>query len=370
LEPHESSRVLLFCILGNLLVQILFGTIVGAFLEGASENLTTTVSIIGSLMIQGAYLFVYFWFVPHSNLTCRYRYKRKVSPFTIVLSVLAGVLLLAALFLPTLWTDVLLDLTGFSPEGLTFTTPLNIVLGVLVLVISAPIVEELVFRGAVLSGTTRGGVVKGVFLAALAFSLSHMNPAQTFYQFFVGVVCGFIVAFSGSLAAGAVMHAVNNLLALLLQLTPLGTVLEGMVAYLTATPWLAAVATIGALVVFGGLLTGVLYLLYRKREKEPEEDEATSETEQAVEAEPETVVLDPFGDPAATDLDPFGDPVVKPPEPAGRPKPPLTNAEIGVLTKAIQEEHKKRLDRIHFFGALGLSALVWVMVFVASVMAA
>ncbi len=113
----------------------------------------------------------------------------------------------------------LLDKIGLNYNGLSLPlgTPIQIILSVVIVGLLPPLVEELVFRGVILSSISRfsqGGII---LLSGLLFSLFHQNPAQTIYQFITGVIFTFIVLKSGSILPSIIMHAFNNVFIILIN---------------------------------------------------------------------------------------------------------------------------------------------------------
>ena len=87
--------------------------------------------------------------------------------------------------------------------------------GYLAVCIFAPLVEELVFRGAILrvllEGTSRHWVA--IFISSVMFALAHFNPAQMPHAFCLGLLLGWMYYRTGSIVPGVVLHWVNNTLA-------------------------------------------------------------------------------------------------------------------------------------------------------------
>ncbi len=73
-----------------------------------------------------------------------------------------------------------------------------------------PVVEELVFRGILLSYLRRYGNIFGVVASALAFGIAHSSPTQSIYAFVFGVMSAFFVVITGNLKTGVLLHALNN----------------------------------------------------------------------------------------------------------------------------------------------------------------
>jgi membrane protease YdiL (CAAX protease family) len=92
-----------------------------------------------------------------------------------------------------------------------FDSNLGVWGGILRIVIIAPIVEELIFRGIIMSGFTRNyNAVFAIFFSALLFALFHLNPWQFPAAFALGLILGWIRIRTGSVLACIAGHAIHN----------------------------------------------------------------------------------------------------------------------------------------------------------------
>jgi membrane protease YdiL (CAAX protease family) len=83
--------------------------------------------------------------------------------------------------------------------------------GIVRVVVLAPVVEELIFRGVIFSGFTKNfRPVWAVILSALLFALFHLNPWQLGPTFLLGLLLGFVRLRTGSLLAAIFTHALHN----------------------------------------------------------------------------------------------------------------------------------------------------------------
>ncbi|MDA0748710.1 MAG: CPBP family intramembrane metalloprotease, partial [bacterium] len=86
----------------------------------------------------------------------------------------------------------------------------------MLLSVMAPLTEEPLFRGVFQYGLVRNyGPVRGVLAAAVCFGVFHLIPWQAAGATLIGLLIGIVVYRTGSLFAGIVMHAIWNLLPLL-----------------------------------------------------------------------------------------------------------------------------------------------------------
>jgi len=106
-----------------------------------------------------------------------------------------------------------------SPTPTTFFQTPDGVLEVLALTIPivfiAPMIEEIVFRGAVhWSLSTKLGPVPTIIITATLFGISHMDPASILPITALGAILGWTRHRSGSIVPGLILHSLNNLMAL------------------------------------------------------------------------------------------------------------------------------------------------------------
>ncbi|MCX7884225.1 MAG: CPBP family intramembrane metalloprotease [Caloramator sp.] len=86
---------------------------------------------------------------------------------------------------------------------------------ILSVVIIAPILEEIVFRGIILQGFLKNySITKAIIITAVLFGLFHGNIVQTPLVILLGIVLGVIYIKTGSLFMCIVGHVLNNFLAL------------------------------------------------------------------------------------------------------------------------------------------------------------
>ena len=99
-----------------------------------------------------------------------------------------------------------------------FNLIMNNRFGYFVVGLMAPLVEELVFRGAILRELLRWkrNPWIGIAISALMFSAIHMNPAQMPHAFLIGVMLGWMYYRTNSIVPGVVCHWVNNTIAYVL----------------------------------------------------------------------------------------------------------------------------------------------------------
>ncbi len=146
-------------------------------------------------------------YVPLDRKTWSYCSSSKV--------LIASVVFILALGLWTNYLSELADLPNSMQE--TFEMMMRHPLGIIAIVIMAPIVEELLFRGAIEGYLLRkwkhpaGAIV----FSSLVFGLVHGNWVQAPFAFVIGLALGWMYYRTGSLLPGILMHFVNNSTAVL-----------------------------------------------------------------------------------------------------------------------------------------------------------
>lgn len=111
------------------------------------------------------------------------------------------------------WTNYLNELLNL-PNNLqeAFDAMLNSPLGIFSIVILAPVVEELLFRGAIQGHLMRiwKNPKWAILTSSLIFGIVHGNPVQIPFAIVTGLVLGWVYYRTGSLLPGMLMHFINN----------------------------------------------------------------------------------------------------------------------------------------------------------------
>ena len=175
-----------------------------------------------------------------------------------ILPVVAAIVLLFAMYLPTLWYGLFTQyVLHISPTAgsIDLSTTSSVVMIVIASVFMAPVFEESIYRGVLTNGLKKnGGAVKAVMLSALAFMLMHMSPIQVVFQFSLGVLSAFVMNKTNRLLPCVLLHATANAAALAIQFDPLASVVNGAVAWLVSSPVAALFITLALLAAGGALL--------------------------------------------------------------------------------------------------------------------
>jgi membrane protease YdiL (CAAX protease family) len=131
-----------------------------------------------------------------------------------VLSQLIGVWLV---YLPLFWIFGDFDVSGEAEKITDRSQGLGIVLLLLIVVIGAPIVEELFFRGLLLR-SLEGRIANGLALvvSAVLFGAAHLQPIQFPALVFIGLVLGWLAQRFGRLGPSMFAHMGFNLVTVII----------------------------------------------------------------------------------------------------------------------------------------------------------
>lgn len=268
---NDGNSVYLKAVLANLIVQVVFSivfSVVALMLNPASPSteIPSTLNIVVMILIQAAFLVAILTTVGKSRVELPFVKKQKISVVGTLLAVATAVVLICCFSWLAEWFAILLHAIGYKSSGIEFNGALDWVLGILAVVVIAPIIEETVFRSALLGGLkTRYGNAVSVILCGLCFALMHMSAEQTVYQFILGCVCAIVAISSGSYVYSIIIHATSNLIALFLPYVPLVTPKDGNVSVLLENVALSIPVTIALALVGVALIWFIAKAYLRKR---------------------------------------------------------------------------------------------------------
>ncbi len=155
--------------------------------------------------------------------------------------------------------------TAVSDIAYAEVSVLELVLLIISTAVIPGIVEELMFRGIILTNLAPYGKGMAIVTSALLFGLMHCNPAQFFYTTAMGVILGIVYVKTHSIWVCMAAHFLNNFIAVIEQYI-YGN-FEGAKAESYASMLRGAVIVIGAASIVILLLIGL-----RKKKKTPEEN--------------------------------------------------------------------------------------------------
>lgn len=198
-------------ILGALLVApvgLIYGYVVYNRLAVAEiQPMLTSLSMLSGFLFMGLYL----W--RKGYLKNDGRLYSPVSASYLTISLIAG---WSVIFL----VDFVVSGLRFLPDWLesTFKTMQSNALGLLCITLLGPVLEELLFRGAITKILLRKYDPRtAILLSGLVFGIFHINPAQVVGACLSGFLLAWLYYRTGSLIPGMLIHILNNTLSVYLS---------------------------------------------------------------------------------------------------------------------------------------------------------
>jgi len=203
-------------IAGYLGAFVLLNLVAGIWYGATGQEEPTLGSIVATLVALWAGL------VGAAVLTSRLKgsgslrkdYGLRVERRDILPGLAAGVacqFLLTLLYVPFTWLNPDLDVSGEAKRLIDPVQGPGLALLGVFLVVGAPLVEELFFRGMLQRALGRRfGPVWAVAVSSLIFGLTHYQPVQLLGLVAFGVVLGTMALRTGRLGLGIVTHGAFN----------------------------------------------------------------------------------------------------------------------------------------------------------------
>ena len=289
------SRVFLALFIYSLVSQVLATTvyIVAPWVLSAEhyEMFITSSAweVVVSSVVQYVIAFPILLLVLIGTPKAEKKQKKKLSFSEFVFLFCIGeVLMFIGNYIGTTLNDVFASYSGSVPENNVATiiseTPTWLIF--LVVVILAPIVEELIFRKIMIDRLSIYGELVAIIFSALAFGLIHGNLYQFFYAALLGALLGFvyvktrnvwysvlmhmIVNFFGSIVAIPVEKAMNDFIEILAA-SEYGISFD-LVALLVSAVILFTYISVQYGMLAGGVLVGIDYIKKKKFALSPEKE--------------------------------------------------------------------------------------------------
>ncbi|WP_300814889.1 type II CAAX endopeptidase family protein [uncultured Bacteroides sp.] len=157
-----------------------------------------------ALLLGMVYMTWYLW--KKNYLADDGRMYSLTTPSCLTWSVVAGV---TSIFL----TNEAVSRLTFLPDLMkqTFDTLQSGWLGILCVAVLGPVLEELLFRGAITKVLLQKYTpAKAILLSGLVFGVFHINPAQVAGAFLTGILLAWLYWRTRSLVACILIHILNN----------------------------------------------------------------------------------------------------------------------------------------------------------------
>ena len=213
-------------VFGIVILSVLSALVVGTIIASVGivylpENDNNIINFLALFIGQGFMVIPLLLFLTARKESFVDRLRIRKLPFPVILSTLVlslGIIILvdefdriaSLLFTPPEYLDQL----GYMLKFDSFNMAVFLMLGIVVL---APLGEEILFRGFLQKFLEEHwqDVTRAVLVTSLFFAIIHLNPFWLIQIYMLGVILGFLAWRTGSIWAGFILHAANNLVALL-----------------------------------------------------------------------------------------------------------------------------------------------------------
>lgn len=215
-QSYRTAFDILLYLFVFLAFQIICPLLCQVLLHGKVSEATELIAGTGLASVLTLAVFVWCRWMPFNRRFLRSR------PWLLLFWVL---LLSLGTLIPSLWLEEALEVELPEAYQQVFEQIMGSRGGYLVVGILAPLVEEIVFRGAILRAFLTGSQHQsadytlappcqrawmGIALTALLFALVHFNLAQGVHAFLLGLLLGWLYWRTGSIVPGVVLHWMNN----------------------------------------------------------------------------------------------------------------------------------------------------------------
>lgn len=223
-DIHDTGKFFLWVLalpqILMLIAEILLIMLAPIFNTTAEEALNIPFVYIALGMIaQLAFLMVLLLYNKKFNIKRFAKINLSLGWRNIILCVIIGAVGVFSLSPLVDWFNVFLSSIGFnlSTIGFEISSPLMLILGLVLLAFVPAVLEELVFRGVILQGLKKYGKWLAIFATSALFMLIHGNLQQLIYPFVLSIVLGAVVFKTNSVVSAIVVHFTSNALTLILS---------------------------------------------------------------------------------------------------------------------------------------------------------
>ena len=211
-----------------LLGEVVLIVIAPLFGQTAQDMIGLTgVQIAFTMLAQVAFLIIVLVLNKKYNLQKAMSISKKLGTQNAIISVALGIIAVLSLYPIVSWFDVFLQSVGYnvSTVGFEITSPFMLILGIVLLAFVPAVLEELVFRGAILQGLKRYGKWVAIFSTSALFVLLHGSLQQVVFPFLVSIILCQTALKTDNVLASIVVHCVSNTTSLVVSYIGFGAVL-------------------------------------------------------------------------------------------------------------------------------------------------
>lgn len=220
-KMSDGPMIMLLAFAAMLVGQVVFSLLILA-VNGISELAGEILNLFAMIAFQGIYVAIFFVYTKKQNIKSDF-WSGKITVWSVICAVVISAICFFSFSGLSQLFEVLLEKTGYTPSEIPTSGAFSVVLLAIATIFIAPIGEETIFRGALLSGAAKyGNDISLSLMSGALFALMHISPQQTVYQFFLGSVAAYAMLKSGNVLTSMIIHGLSNLFAVLLSYTDMG----------------------------------------------------------------------------------------------------------------------------------------------------
>lgn len=220
----DSGKIFLWSLLVPQMLGAVFIIILTTFAktEEAYKEIINNivVQILFTMLAQIGFLIVYFVYNRNINFKKASKINFKLGWRNTLICVLIGLIGVFGLNPLISCVDNFLVYIGYDLAS-SLPLPMSNVgwlfLNILLLAVVPAIFEELIFRGVILNGYKKLGILPAMVVSSLLFALIHGSIQQFLFPFLFGLILSFVAIKTGSVIAPMIIHFINNALVVILN---------------------------------------------------------------------------------------------------------------------------------------------------------
>ncbi len=214
-SKKQFSKIGLFLFLGSLIIFVvqIIASIVSSAVPAVVESvdLYFVATMLPMYVIAYPLIFLMFRAIPVQQVA----EKKKMRPLHFFVTFL---MCYAGMYICNIIANIFTGVFGMLSQNevenvmLTVTESINPFVNFFIIVICAPIMEELLFRKVLIDRTAQFGEGVSIVFSGLVFGLFHGNLVQFAYAFFLGAMFGFIYVKTRNILYPIILHMITNFL--------------------------------------------------------------------------------------------------------------------------------------------------------------
>lgn len=272
---QDSSRVFLWALFLPYVVSFLIVLLFSMFYTQDQLKTLNVYIIISMLISQFSFVFIFIFYNKKNNINAleTVGLKNRVNWVNILLCVLISCVAVFGFFnFIGIFESILIKL-GFSPEvpSLPLSSPLWLIINILISAVVPAIMEELIFRGIIFNGLKKRGFWFACLISSVFFMIVHTSIWSIIYPIMMGIVFCFVFEKTGSVLYTMIVHFCNNLLVIIIEYSSVKTGVSWLSLNLGTS--LGIILAILFALVAGALLFAIVKYGLKAKQKEEKVDE-------------------------------------------------------------------------------------------------